>query len=208
MRSRWLVRIAQARGAILLLTLSAWSQGPCSLDFPHDSNPMRITDEDICNFHQVDADRYRGEQRSSAYAKLVELGIHTIIDLEEPEDAEREKSVPAELNATLKPEQGIDFISFPIDQKETAVAGVPDERVKELFRRVQATRKPIFIHCYHGKDRTGAIVAIYRMRRREKSYDEAYEEAKHYWFSRADLGLRRTIDRYESAKMLQLLPRP
>lgn len=204
-----LARISRLVGALLLLAWPAVGQGPCSLDFPHDSNPTPIVDADICNFHQVDADLYRGARpRPRAYAKLVQLGIRTIVNLEEPEYAEREKSVLDELNATLKPEQRINFISFPIGQKEIAVAGVPDERLKELFQQMQAARKPIFLHCYYGKDRTGAIVAIYRMRRREKSYDEAYTEANHYRFSRSDLGLRRTIDRYESAKKLQSLPRP
>jgi len=204
-----LAGIARLLGVWLLLAWPAVGQGPCSLDFPHDANPTPIVDADICNFHQVDADLYRGGRpQPSAYAKLVELGIRTIINLEEPEYAEREKSVLDELNATLKPEQRINLISFPIGLKEIAVAGVPDERVKELFQQMQAAQKPIFLHCYHGKDRTGAIVAIYRMRRREKSYDEAYEEAHHYRFNRSEFGLRRTIDRYESAKKLQSLPRP
>jgi protein tyrosine/serine phosphatase len=204
-----LAGIARLLGALLLVAWPALGQGPCNLDFPHDSNPTPIIDADICNFHQVDADLYRGGRpRPSAYAKLVLLGIRTIVNLEEPEYAEREKAAIEELNGDLKPEQRINFISFPIGQKEIAVAGVPDERVKELFQQMQAARKPIFLHCYYGKDRTGAIVALYRMRRREKSYDEAYTEANHYRFGRSDLGLRRTIDRYESAKKLQSLPRP
>lgn len=204
-----LAGIARLLGVLLLLASPACGQGPCSLDFPHDANPTPVVDADICNFHQVDADLYRGGRpRQSAYAKLVELGIRTIINLEEPEYAQREKATLDALNATLKPAQRIDLISFPIDQMEIAITGVSHDRLAELFQQMQAAQKPIFLHCYHGKDRTGAIVAIYRMRRREKPYDEAYEEARHYQFSRRDLGLRRTIDRYESAKKLQSLPRP
>ena len=204
-----LVRFARLLGVLLLVAWPALGQGPCSLDFPHDSNPTPIIDEDICNFHQVDADLYRGARpRPSAYAKLVLLGIRTIINLEESEYAEREKAAIKELNGDLKREQRINFISFPIDQIEIAATGVPHEGLQDLFHQIKKAQKPIFIHCYHGKDRTGAIVALYRMRRREKSYDEAYTEANHYRFTRSDLGLRRTIDRYESAKKLQSLPRP
>jgi tyrosine-protein phosphatase SIW14 len=201
--------IAGELALVLLLSFPAFGQEPCSIDFPHDANPTQVNDEDICNFHQVDADLYRGGRpRPRAYPKLAELGIRTIINLEEPEYAEREKSALDELNATLKPEQRIGFISFPIAQTEIAGTGVPHERLQDLFQQIKDAKKPIFLHCYHGKDRTGAIVAIYRMRRHQKSFDEAYEEADHYRFSRSDLGLRRTIDRYESAKKLQSLPRP
>jgi protein tyrosine/serine phosphatase len=204
-----LTGIARLLGASLLLALSALGQGPCSLDFPHDSNPTPITDEDICNFHQVDADLYRGARpRPSAYARLVLLGIRTIINLEEPEYAEREKSVLDELNATLKPEQRINFISFPIDLRAIATTGVPHERLQDLFQQIKKAQKPIFLHCYHGKDRAGAIVALYRMRRQEKSYEEATDEAFHYRLSRRDVGMQNTIGRYKNPKKLKSLPRP
>jgi len=204
-----LVRFARLLGVLLLVAWPALGQGPCSLDFPHDSNPTPIIDEDICNFHQVDADLYRGARpRPSAYAKLVLLGIRTIINLEESEYAEREKAAIEELNGDLKPEQRINFISFPIDQRAIAATGVPHERLQDLFQQIKKAQKPIFIHCYHGKDRTGAIVAIYRMLRQEKSYEEATDEAFHYRLSRRDVGMQNTIGRYKNPKKLKSLPRP
>jgi protein tyrosine/serine phosphatase len=204
-----LARIARLLGALLLVAWPALGQGPCNLDFPHDSNPTPITDEDICNFHQVDADLYRGARpRPSAYAKLVQLGIRTIVNLEESEYAEREKAAIEELNRDLKREQRINFISFPIDQREIAATGVPHERLQDLFQQIKKAQKPIFIHCYHGKDRTGAIVALYRMLRQEKSHEEATDEAFHYRLSRRDVGMQNTIDRYKNPKKLKSLPRP
>jgi protein tyrosine/serine phosphatase len=201
--------IARKLALLLLLSFPAFGQGPCSIDFPHDANPTRVNDEDICNFHQVDADLYRGGRpRRSAYPKLMELGIRTIISLEEPEFAERERAAVEELNQDLKPEERIDFISFPIDQTEIATDAVPHEQLRDLFQQMQKARKPIFIHCYHGKDRTGAIVALYRMLRREKSFEEATEEALHYRLSQHDVGVQNTIDRYRNPKKLKSLPRP
>jgi tyrosine-protein phosphatase SIW14 len=201
--------IARKLALLLLLSFPAFGQGPCSVDFPHDANPTRVSDEDICNFHQVDADLYRGGRpRPSAYPKLAKLGIRTIINLEEPNYAEREKAAVEELNRDLKPEDCISLISFPIDQTEIATDGVPDERLRDLFQQMQKARKPIFIHCYHGKDRTGAIVALYRMLRREKSFEEATEEALHYRLSQHDVGVQNTIDRYRNPKKLKSLPRP
>ena len=52
------------------------------------------------------------------------------------------------------------------------------------------------------------MVAIYRMRMNQKSFEEAYQEAFHYFFTRDGHGLEKTIDRYQSPKNLQTLPRP
>lgn len=204
-----LLRSIRLLGAVLVLGGVALGQEPCALDFPHDSNPTRIVDTDICNFHQVDDELYRGGRpRATAFPKLVDLGIRTVIDLEQTENAERERIAVGELNQQVPPDQRIDFISFPITPAEMERDGVTHERMRELFQRIQNARRPIFIHCYHGKDRTGAVVALYRMRRHQKTYDEAYEEARRYLFGRGDLGLRKTVDRYEPAKKLLTLPRP
>lgn len=209
MMSKFQLGVLERFSLALLIALPSLAQGPCRLDFPRDSNPTRITDEDICNFHRVDADLYRGGRpRPSAFPKLAEFGIRTIINLEEPEYAEREKAAVEALNQDLSPEQRIDFISFPIDPTEIAAEGIPHEALQELFRLIQQARKPVFIHCFYGKDRTGTIVAIYRMLRREKSYPEALDEAYYYRLDNHDPGMKHTIDRYKNPKKLKSLPCP
>ena len=208
--------LAKQQRLIALLAVTLWcctmsrgQGGLCGRDFPHDSNPTKITDDDVCNFHLVDSRLYRGGRpRPSAYPKLIELGIRTIINLEEKELAKEEETTIEELNRTLAPEQRIDFVSFPIHTDEIERWGVSHKRMNELFQKMQASRGPIFVHCYHGKDRTGAVVAVYRLRLDQKSYKDAYEEAVHYLFSPRDHGLKDTIDRYKSPKHLQSLPRP
>ena len=181
----------------------------CAYDFPLDSNPTPITSEDVCNFHQVDAQLYRGGRpRSSAYPKLVGIGVRTIINLEEPKFAMEEKAAIDQLNSGLPSDRQIQFVSFPIAPAEIDEEGLSDGRLRELFGEIQASGKPIFLHCYHGKDRTGMVVALYRLLLNQKSATDAYDEAYHYRFSRKDHGLSRTLDRYKSAKRLRTLPRP
>lgn len=195
--------------AVMAITGPARAEDPCAYDFPSDSNPTPVTSEDVCNFHQVDTQLYRGGRpRPSAYPKLVGIGIRTIVNLEEQEFGEVEKAAIDELNLGLAPDNQIRYISIPIGPVEIEEAGVSHERVRELFGKFQDAKKPIFLHCYHGKDRTGAIVALYRLLMNQKSLPEAYEEAFHYRFSKRDHGLSRTIDRYQSAKKLKSLPRP
>ena len=198
-------------GCIAVATLVGVAIGSdfCAYDFPLDSNPTLISGDDICNFHQVDAQIYRGGRpRPTAFPKLVGIGIRTIIDLEGEESAAKEKKKVNELNLRLPPNKRIRFLSLPISPEQIEVTGIPTGQLKELFEQIRDTQKPIFIHCYHGKDRTGAVVAIYRMLMGQKSFDDAYKEAYHYGFSREDHGLSRTVDSYKSRKKLLSLPRP
>src|SRR5262249_3883850 len=43
-------------------------------------------------------------------------------------------------------------------------------------------KRPVFIHCQHGADRTGAMVGIYRVTRQGWDFDHAYKEMRHYGF--------------------------
>jgi tyrosine-protein phosphatase SIW14 len=196
--SGWLVMAAAS------LPLPA--QFPCAVDFPHDANPTSITDDIICNFHQVDAQLYRGGRPLvDAYPRLQQLGIRTIINLEETGHADQERAALTQFNATLKPQDRIDFISFPITQAQINETGVSEKEVQHLFQLIQGARKPVFIHCYYGRDRTGLVVALYRMALEGVSFSEAYEEALHYKFSPGDTGLKRTLDRYKNPKKLNSL---
>lgn len=195
--------------AILTIPRLAAASDYCTYDFPLDSNPTAISSDDICNFHQVDAQVYRGGRpRPTAFPKLLEIGIRTIIDLEEEEAAAREKEEVEKINLGLSANRQIQFISLPIGPEEIEVDGVSHEKLKTLFAQMRDTQRPIFIHCFHGKDRTGAVVAIYRLLMQQKSFTETYEEAYHYGFSREDHGLSKTVDRYKSPKKLHSLPRP
>ena len=52
-----------------------------------------------------------------------------------------------------------------------------EEEVVDFLRVVTAKeRQPVFVHCLHGADRTGMMMAIYRMVVQGWSKDEAIEE--------------------------------
>jgi protein tyrosine/serine phosphatase len=204
-----LVRCTVLAAMLLSLAAPAFAQEPCAFDFPHDANPTPIRDEDICNFHQVDAQLYRGgPPRPSAFPKLAALGVRTILDLEESSSAAREREALEQFNRQVQPQERITLISFPITQTEIYWSGLSDDQVRKLFGLIQQAPKPLFIHCFYGKDRTGAVVALYRMATGQKTYDEAHEEALHYGYSRYDLGLSMVLRRYKSDKKVSSLLAP
>ena len=203
-------------GATQRLRPAQVEQGKRSNNFPHDCNPTGITDKDIANFHQVDRDLYRGARpayREDVYLKLVDLGIRTIVNLETGEASKEEaevKQVNQELSGRHLPQ--VEFIHFPIRPiLQVNLTGVPDEGehgIRHLFEELQQAPKPIFLHCAQGKDRTGAIAVLYRMRRHELAFEQAYDEALHYKFNILNRGLIRTMRRYRDPKALAELPDP
>jgi protein tyrosine phosphatase (PTP) superfamily phosphohydrolase (DUF442 family) len=191
------------------------SQEKSKANYPADCNTTSVMSEDILNFHKVDADLYRGARptrRDVVYLKLASLGIRTVLNLEGGREAAKESAEIARVNEDLM-RQGkptIQFICFPIKSFfQTVLASISDQRMRVLFQEIQNAQKPLFIHCRHGKDRTGAIVVLYRLKRREGgTFDDALREARHYRFSSWNFGLKRTIGRYQDPRKFSLLPSP
>jgi tyrosine-protein phosphatase SIW14 len=171
-----------------------------------DCNPTEITPKDIRGFHRVDQDLYRGGHPScSGYAKLQALGIRTIIDLQGGLERKIERCKvkgAADNNGQFR------FIPFDIKLYQTAVTGVSEARVNSLFALIAQAPKPIFINCKFGEDRTGMVIAIYRMKRGEMNYQEARSEALYYGFEPRLCGLNKTLKRYRDPQKLAALPMP
>jgi protein tyrosine phosphatase (PTP) superfamily phosphohydrolase (DUF442 family) len=68
----------------------------------------------------------------------------------------------------------------------------PDEKV--LMQAVEALENknnwPVLVHCSHGKDRTGLVVAVYSVRNKNFCKDAAYEQMKYYGTSRFLFGIK------------------
>ena len=53
----------------------------------------------------------------------------------------------------------------------------PSQRqLKEGVEIIQTARKPVYVHCLHGVDRTGFVIAAYRMIHQGWTLDKAYQE--------------------------------
>jgi protein tyrosine/serine phosphatase len=60
--------------------------------------------------------------------------------------------------------------------------GQPSEaQIKRALQIIDASENaPVFIHCQRGSDRTGVIVAVYRMSRDGWTADQALDEANRF----------------------------
>jgi len=57
------------------------------------------------------------------------------------------------------------------------------QAAKKALAIIESLPHPVFIHCQHGCDRTGTIIACYRIRHEQWSGKQALQEARHYGIS-------------------------
>jgi uncharacterized protein (TIGR01244 family) len=127
--------------------------------------------EELPNFHQVNAILYRGAQpKTSGIQRLAQLGIKTVINLRD--DDEREDTEAAEVRKA-----GMGYFNVPLGR-----LGRPsDEEMERVLALINAPEnQPVFIHCAHGADRTGTVIACYRISRDGWTGEAAKKEAKRY----------------------------
>lgn len=159
-----------------------------SLSLAQDQN------SDLPNFHRVNDALYRGGQPSDeGFRRLSQLGIKTVLDLRD--DNERTRS--EELKARTA---GLRYFNLPMDD----FSRPSDKRVAEAMSIISsAENQPVFVHCRRGSDRTGAIIAIYRIEYDGWTSQEAKEEAKRFGLGFWQIRMRDYIGDYYRRKSTQ-----
>ncbi|MBP9841369.1 MAG: dual specificity protein phosphatase family protein [Simkaniaceae bacterium] len=119
-----------------------------------------ILKEDLPNFKQVSSGVYRGGQPlGEGYRLLENKGIKTIINL-------RGIDTGGEHGTLLS------YVHIPISPYNPQ-----KEDVLTFLRAMDASKgQPVYIHCFHGSDRTGLFIAIYRVVYEGWTKEEALHE--------------------------------
>ena len=148
------------------------------------------------NFEKVDDHVYRGAQPTEeGFRNLAKLGIKTVVDLREAD--ERSKSEEAAVKAA-----GMQFISIPMRGMETPLN---ESVVKALNLLEDQTAGPIFVHCKRGADRTGGIIACYRVEHDHWENQKALAEARSMGMSRWQTAIQHYVLKYK-ARLLDAAP--
>ncbi|MDP2046942.1 MAG: tyrosine-protein phosphatase [Deltaproteobacteria bacterium] len=124
------------------------------------AQPVKL--EGVPNLYRVSGELYRGDQPSAqGMQNLKELGLKTIINLRSFHSDRDEigDTVLAYVHITMK-------------------AWHPEEKEAVRFLKIvtDPKRTPALVHCQHGSDRTGTMIAIYRIAVQGWSKDEAVRE--------------------------------
>jgi protein tyrosine/serine phosphatase len=141
---------------------------------------------ELSNFHRVNERLYRGAQpKEGGVRRLKALGIETIINLRGPNDLTRAEAAEAQA-------LGIHYYNIPLD----GVGRPSDAHINQALALIDAARGPVFVHCKHGEDRTGTLIAVYRISHDRWTAEEAIAEARRYGMSWIQFGMRDYIRDY------------
>ncbi len=144
-----------SRGSILL----------CLLSIPAFAEPSV---HGIKNFHQVDEHVFRGAQPSEEGLRdLAKEGVKLVIDLRETgrRSAAEERVVTA---------AGMRYVNVPM----TGLTAPTDSEITEILGLLgNASAGSAFVHCMRGADRTGAVIAAYRIQHDHWQNAQALKEA-------------------------------
>jgi protein tyrosine/serine phosphatase len=75
-----------------------------------------------------------------------------------------------------------------------------DEQVAKVLSIIETFPSPVFIHCKHGCDRTGTIIACYRIKHDQWTSKQALSEASQYGMSRWEVGMKNYVGDFENPK--------
>jgi tyrosine-protein phosphatase SIW14 len=140
---------------------------------PIGARATTMTIQGVPNAGSVTGTLYRGAQpHDSAYADLQKLGMGIVVDLrgESGEVSAEQRSVES---------LGMKFVNLP-----WSGAGLPsrDELLTffTLLRDNPDTK--IFLHCQYGADRTGVMIALYRIAVDHWTPEQAITEMKEFHY--------------------------
>jgi protein tyrosine/serine phosphatase len=144
----------------------------------------------VPNFHQVDEHVYRGAQPTPEGLKsLAKMGIKTIIDLRGGGDHTTwEQSAVEAL--------GMHYVHIPL----RGMSAPSDEDVAKALALLDSPTAssywPVFVHCKRGKDRTGTVIACYRIEHDHWRNEKALDEARLHGMSRIEWAMMSYVLRY------------
>lgn len=184
---------------LTILAGIAWANAPAAVTKSVVNQPIVIRSSEhlynlpgLGNVGRVAPGIYRGEQPGpTGYATLKQLGVRTVIDLRTSE------SEKAQVEAA-----GMKAIAVPIEMTRKGLKEKVDQVVALM---ADPANQPVYVHCRHGQDRTGIVVAAYRMTQDNWSLKEVEAEMQAFGFNDVWVNFKKFIRSYkvQNTKTLQ-----
>jgi protein tyrosine/serine phosphatase len=129
---------------------------------------------EITNLGQATPFIFRGAlpTETQDYEMLKNQGVQVILSLLTTSlDIKKEQKIAKQM--------GIKFVSVPLSGWRSP-SNQEMSKIQDVL--IHAPEYPVFIHCRHGKDRTGLSIGVYRVRQENWSKEKAYEEMIEWGF--------------------------
>lgn len=159
--------------------LSAYAAAPGPAERPSEW-ASAVAGTSVGNLYRIEDGLFRGAQPSTAgFRELAALGVRHVLDL-----AGGAGDVRFASDGTVK------LFHVPM-----SAWGLRDDLVLQSLRiMTEPENRPLMVHCAHGADRTGAIVALYRVVVQGWTKEQAVREMNEGGYHHN--GLFRNLDRY------------
>ncbi len=129
--------------SLLTLTCFCYATEPV---LPASSKSINHTT--LRNLYQVNQNLYRSEQPNAKEMQHLEvMGIKSILNLRQFH-TDKQEIRQTHLTAFHLPMNAGKF---------------GDNEIIDALKIIQSAPKPVLVHCWHGSDRTGAVIAAYRI---------------------------------------------
>ena len=146
--------------------------------------------EGILNFGMVNERLYRGAQPDdSTLDNLRRLGVKSIINLRTSNDCWDPEPTAAQ-------SKGLMYTNVPLRGLGRPTAN----QIRKILDLIDSLPAPVYVHCQHGCDRTGTVVACYRIQHDQWSGEAALREADVYGMSKLERGMRNFVREFAAAK--------
>ena len=176
--------------ALVALASPVWAASVDSRCLPH--------------FYQVDNHVFRGAQPTAeGWKDLAKMGVQVVVDLRQDGEARGEHWIKSERAAVEA--AGMRYISLPMDGWAR-----PDNRTVALALAELHSADKVFVHCRAGKDRTGTVIACYRMTADHWNNERALDEANSDGMNPLETAMRQYIlnfhPRWQGQKVASAAP--
>ena len=157
--------------ALLAATLSATADVyPGAICPSQQSSRNKSMRKNLPNFGEATSTLYRGGQPSEqGFRTLAKMGVNIVVDLRGSRDSERK----------IVTHLGMQYVAMPWQ------CSFPKDKTFAQFLTLLRNHpgKKVFVHCRLGNDRTGMMIASYRMAREDWSAEKAEKEMEKFGFS-------------------------
>ncbi len=116
------------------------------------------------NCHRVDARLIRcGQPKQADFRLLADLGVNRVLNLRQYHD-----------DADITHDPRLNLLRQPMNAGEVSA-----DELRQAVAYISDGEGQVLLHCWHGSDRTGAVVAAYRILAQGWSKEDAIREFIH-----------------------------
>lgn len=179
--------------AVALLSLATPQRPGEAKDFPvpegiRPISAKRVEVRGIPRFAEIEPGLARGGQPDEHGLRFLrERGYRTVLSFRRNSPDRRDAE-----------QMGLRYIEIPLRAGPFSATPPTEEEVTRFLAAVSdSSLRPIFIHCRRGKDRTGAMAAIYRIEACGWTNEDAIREMRSFGFSGRYRKLQQYVRDYE-----------